>query len=104
MWREISYANICHLNKSWVNEVTINTNQTFPSTFSSVKSIHFAICNSGGKQQTTTGSKTAHCTNGVAFQLHTINTIEITSTRNIEKTEYGGFLKDQESEITVILK
>ena len=73
----ISYADIRHLNKSWANEVTTNTNQIFLSTFSSGKSIHVAIDNSDGKQQTTTGSKTTHYTNGFAFQLHTSNPAEI---------------------------
>lgn len=98
MWHEIFYSDICHLNKNWANKVKINTNQTLPSTLSSGKSIQVAIYISGGKQQTITESKTAHYTNGVPFQLHTINAREITSTQNIEKTEYGGFLKDQESE------
>ena len=88
---EISYADIRHLNKSWANEVTTNTNQIFLSTFSSGKSIHVAIDNSDGKQQTITGSKTTHYTNGVAFQLHTSNPTEIISTQNIEKTECGVF-------------
>ena len=46
---EISYADIRHLNKSWANDVTINTNQIFPSTLSSGKSIHVVIDNSDGK-------------------------------------------------------
>ena len=91
IWHEISYADIHHLNKSWANEVTTNTNQIFLSTFSSGKSIHVAIDNSDGKQQTITGSKTTHYTNGVAFQLHTSNPTEIISTQNIEKTECGVF-------------
>ena len=100
---EISYADIRHLNKSWANEVTTNTNQIFLSTFSSGKSIHVAIDNSDGKQQTITGSKTTHYTNGVAFQLHTSNPTEIISTQNIEKTECGVFERIKR-EITVILK
>ena len=76
----ISYADIRHLNKSWANEVTINTNQILPSTLSIGKSIHVAIDNSDGKQQTITGSKTTHYTNGVAFQLHTSNPTEKVST------------------------
>ena len=88
---KIFYADICHLNKSWANEVTTNTNQIFPSAFFSGNSIHVAIDNSDGKQQTITGSKTTHYTNGVAFQLHTSNPTEILSTQNIEKTECGVF-------------
>ena len=42
----ISYADIRHLNKSWANKVTINTNQILPSTLSIGKSIHAAIDNS----------------------------------------------------------
>ena len=99
----ISYADIRHLNKSWANEVTINTNQILPSTLSIGKSIHVAIDNSDGKQQTITGSKTTHYTNGVAFQLHTSNPTEKVSTQNIEKTECAVFLKDR-LEITVILR
>ena len=81
----VSYADIRHLNKSWTNEVTTNTNQILPSTLSSDKSIHFAINNCDGKQQIITGSKTTHYTNGVVFQLHTSNPADIISTRNIEK-------------------
>ena len=91
----ISYADIRHLNKSWANEVTINTNQILPSTLSSGKPIHIAIDNSDGKQQTITGCKTTHYTNGVAFQLNTSNATEIMSPQNIEKTECGVLLKDQ---------
>ena len=82
----ISYADMPHLNKSWANEVTIITYQILPSTLSIGKSIHVATDNSDGKQQTITGSKTTHLTNGVAFQLHTSNPTEIISTQNIEKT------------------
>ena len=63
----ISYADLYHLNKSWANEVTINTKQVLPSTLSSGKFIHAAI----------TGSKTTHYKNGVAFQLHTSSPTEI---------------------------
>ena len=62
---EISYADIRHLNKSWANEVTTNTNQIFLSTFPSGKSIHVAIDNSDGKQQTTTGSNKPTNTNQI---------------------------------------
>ena len=72
----ISYADIRHLNKSYTNEVTMNTNQILPSTLSSDTSIHGAIGNSGGKQQTITESKTIHYTNGIASQLHSISILQ----------------------------
>ena len=102
----ISNADICHLNKSWANKVIISTNQILPSTLSIGKSIHVAIDNSDGKQQTITETKTTHYTNGVAFQLHTSNFTELVSTQKIEKTECGVFLKDREREreVTVILR
>ena len=67
----ISYADIRYLNKSWANEVTINTNQILPSTLCSGKSIHVAIDNADGKQQTITGSKITHYRNGVTFFNYT---------------------------------
>ena len=94
-----SYADIRHLNKTWANEVTINTDQILPSTLSNGM-LQLTIL----KQQAITGSKTTHCTNGVAFQLHTSNPTEKVLTQNIEKTEYTVFLKDRKREITVILK
>ena len=94
----ISSADIRHLNKSWANEVAINTNQILSSTLSTGKLIHVAIDNSDAKQQTITGSKTTHYTNAVAFQLRTSNLTEIISTQNIEKTEYGVFSEDREGD------
>ena len=76
----ISCADICHLKR-----VATNTNPILPSTFSSGKSIHVAIDNSDGKQQTITGNKSTHYTNGVAFQVHTSNPTEIMFTQNIKK-------------------
>ena len=67
----ISYADIRYLNKSWANEVTINTNKILPSTLCSVESIHVAIDNADGKQQTITGSKMTHYTIGVTFFNYT---------------------------------
>ena len=97
----ISYADIHHLNKTWVNEVTRNTNQTLQSTLTSGMFTHFTIDNFDGQQQVITGNETIHYTNGAAFQLHTSNSTEIISTQNIEKTECGVFLKDPEADYSL---
>ena len=97
----ISYADIRHLNKTWANEVTRNTNQNLQSTLSSGTSAHFIIDNFDGQQQTINGNETIHNTNGVAFQLHTSNSTEIISTQNIEKTKCGVFLKDPETDYSL---
>ena len=76
----ISCADICHLNKS-SNKYQPNSSKYL----SSGKSIHVAIDNSDGKQQTITGNKSTHYTNGVAFQVHTSNPTEIMFTQNIKK-------------------
>ena len=64
----ISYNDIRTLNNAWAQTVTHNSIAGIPSGFMKQKPLHIAIDNSDGKQETLTGSKTTHFTNGIIFQ------------------------------------
>ena len=65
----ISYNDIRTLNNPWAQTVTHNSIAGIPSGFMKQKPLHIAIDNSDGKQETLTGSKTTHFTNGIIFQV-----------------------------------
>ena len=66
----VSYSDVRLLNNTWAHQVTQQTNRKIPAGFVKGKPVHVTLDNSDGRQQTITGARTMHYTNGTVFQNH----------------------------------